>query len=59
MEQIKWFSPYDPTRRIGSVINVSATELIVNLSSAGSGEASWSFGNKLQREKSMSLSSLM
>ncbi|MCX3335642.1 hypothetical protein, partial [Escherichia coli] len=34
-------------RRIGSVINVSATELIVNLSSAGSGEASWSFGNRI------------
>lgn len=47
MEQKKWFSPYDPTRRIGSVINVSATELIVNLSSAGSGEASWSFGNRI------------
>ncbi|MFZ3463845.1 ATP-binding protein [Vibrio harveyi] len=47
MEQKKWFSPYDPTRRIGSVINVSATELIVNLSKAGSGEPSWSFGNRI------------
>lgn len=47
MEQRKWFSPYDPNRRIGSVINVSATELIVNLSSAGSGEASWLFGNRI------------
>lgn len=47
MEQRKWFSPYDPTRRMGSVINVSATELIVNLSQAGSGEPSWSFGNKI------------
>lgn len=47
MKQKKWFSPYDPTRRIGSVINVSATELIVNLSKAGSGEPSWSFGNRI------------
>ncbi len=47
MEQKKWFSPYDPNRRIGSVINVSATELIVNLSKAGSGEPSWSFGNRI------------
>lgn len=47
MEHKKWFSPYDPTRRIGSVINVSATELIVNLTKAGSGEPSWSFGNRI------------
>lgn len=47
MEQRKWFSPYDPIRRIGSVINVSATELIVNLSRAGSGEPNWSFGNRI------------
>ncbi|EGR0299504.1 hypothetical protein CGH86_13190 [Vibrio parahaemolyticus] len=47
MKQKKWFSPYDPTRRIGSVINVAATELIVNLSKAGSGEPSWSFGNRI------------
>lgn len=47
MNQKKWFSPYDPTRRIGSVINVAATELIVNLSKAGSGEPSWLFGNRI------------
>lgn len=47
MERKKWFSPYDPTRRIGSVISVSATELIINLSKAGSGEPSWSFGNRI------------
>lgn len=43
----KWFSPYDSSRRIGSVINVSATEITVNLSKAGSGEPSWSFGNRI------------
>jgi hypothetical protein len=47
MDLQEWFSPYDSTRRIGSVINVSATEVIVNLSKAGSGEASWSFGNRI------------
>jgi hypothetical protein len=47
MGQNKWFSPYDPIRRIGSVINVSATELIANLSKAGSGEPGWSFGNRI------------
>jgi len=47
MDLQEWFSPYDSTRRIGSVINVSATEIIVNLSKAGSGEPSWSFGNRI------------
>ena len=47
MDFQKWFSPYDTGRRIGSVINVSATEIIVNLSKAGSGEPSWSFGNRI------------
>ena len=47
MDFQEWFSPYDSTRRIGSVINVSATEIIVNLSKAGSGEPSWSFGNRI------------
>ncbi len=47
MDYANWFSPYDSSRRIGSVINVSATEVIVNLSQAGTGEPSWSFGNKI------------
>ena len=47
MNSKKWFSPYDSSRRIGSVINVSATEITVNLSKAGSGEPSWSFGNRI------------
>lgn len=47
MKNMKWFSPYDPTRRIGSVINVSASEVTVNLSKAGSGEPSWSFGSRI------------
>lgn len=47
MDNKKWFSPYDPIRRIGSVIHVSATEITINLSKAGSGEPSWSFGNRI------------
>lgn len=47
MNNINWFSPYDPSRRIGSVINVSSSEIIVNLSKAGSGEPFWSFGNRI------------
>jgi len=37
MKQQQWFSPYEPTRRIGSVINVSATEIIGNRPADASG----------------------
>jgi hypothetical protein len=47
MSSDSWFSPYDDIRRIGSVINVSATEVTVNLTQAGSGEPCWSFGNRI------------
>ncbi|MFS1424397.1 ATP-binding protein [Shewanella sp. 10N.286.48.B5] len=47
MSSDNWFSPYDDIRRIGSIINVSATEVTVNLTQAGSGEPCWSFGNRI------------
>ncbi|WP_371194605.1 ATP-binding protein [Glaciecola sp. SC05] len=47
MDLHEWFSPYDSARRIGSVISVSATEIVINLSKAGSGEPNWSFGNRI------------
>lgn len=43
----KWFSPLDSSRRIGSVISVSATEISANLTQAGTGEVNWSYGNKV------------
>ena len=47
MSLFVWFSPFEETRRIGSVITVTPTEVIANLTLAGSGEAKWLFGEKI------------
>ncbi|GAB5381579.1 MAG: ATP-binding protein [Aliiglaciecola sp.] len=47
MSQPKWFSPHDPKRRIGSLIDVSATDAKVNLTDSGSGETAWLLGNRV------------
>ena len=47
MSSSAWFSPYDSSRRIGSVINVSPSEVKANLSYAGSGEAKWHLGDRI------------
>ncbi|OQK54948.1 hypothetical protein XM77_c12561 [Vibrio vulnificus] len=47
MSSSAWFSPYDPSRRVGSVINVSPSEVKANLSDAGSGEAKWHLGDRI------------
>lgn len=47
MSSSAWFSPYDSSRRIGSVINVSPSEVKANLSDAGSGEAKWHLGDRI------------
>lgn len=47
MSSSEWFSPYDPSRRIGSVINVSPSEVKANLSDAGTGEAKWHLGDRV------------
>lgn len=44
---MSWFSPHDTHRRIGSLIEVSATEAKINLSKAGTGEQSWILGSRL------------
>ncbi|NLD08491.1 MAG: ATP-binding protein [Xanthomonadaceae bacterium] len=46
-DNAKWFSPHDPKRRIGSLIDVSATEAKINLTKAGSGEQSWLMGSRV------------
>lgn len=43
----EWFSPFDPNRRIGSVINVSPSEVKANLSYAGTGDAKWHLGDRV------------
>lgn len=43
----KWFSPHDSKRRIGSLLEVSATEAKVNLTKAGTGEHTWILGTRL------------
>ncbi|EGQ8249310.1 DUF853 family protein [Vibrio parahaemolyticus] len=47
MNSSYWFSPYDPSRRIGSVIHVSPSEVKANLSDAGTGEAKWHLGDRV------------
>ncbi|MEZ8170026.1 MULTISPECIES: ATP-binding protein [unclassified Vibrio] len=47
MNSSDWFSPYDSCRRIGSVINVSPSEVKANLSDAGTGEAKWHLGERV------------
>ncbi|OBW98427.1 ATP-binding protein [Gallibacterium genomosp. 1] len=42
-----WFSPCDITRRIGSLIEISATEAKINLTKAGTGEQVWLLGNRI------------
>lgn len=42
-----WFSPHDSNRRIGSIVDVSATEAKINLTKAGSGEQIWIMGTRL------------
>ena len=44
---IDWFSPYDAQRRVGSLIEISATEAKINLTKAGTGEQVWLLGNKI------------
>ncbi len=43
----EWFSPYDLKRRIGSLIEISATEAKINLTKAGTGEQVWLLGNRI------------
>lgn len=43
----KWFSPHDSKRRIGSLLEVSATEAKINLTKAGTGEHTWILGTRL------------
>ena len=42
-----WFSPYDIKRRVGSLIEISATEAKINLTRAGTGEQVWLLGNRI------------
>ncbi|MDG2951245.1 ATP-binding protein [Exercitatus varius] len=42
-----WFSPCEVTRRIGSLIEISATEAKINLTKAGTGEQVWLLGNRI------------
>lgn len=42
-----WFSPCDVTRRVGSLIEISATEAKINLTKAGTGEKVWLLGNRI------------
>ena len=42
-----WFSPHDNNRRIGSLLDVSATEAKINITKAGSGEHTWILGTRL------------
>lgn len=43
----RWFSPHDSNRRIGSLLDVSATEAKINLTKAGTGEQTWILGTRL------------
>lgn len=43
----EWFTPHDASRRIGSLVEISATEVKVNLSKAGSGQQTWILGNRI------------
>lgn len=43
----KWFSPHDSKRRVGSLLEVSATEAKINLTKAGTGEHTWILGTRL------------
>ncbi|WP_339425100.1 ATP-binding protein [Pseudomonas proteolytica] len=43
----EWFSPFEESRRVGSVISVTPTEVMANLTLAGLGEAKWLFGEKI------------
>ncbi|AUZ81241.1 ATP-binding protein [Aeromonas caviae] len=42
-----WFSPHDSNRRIGSLVDMSATEAKINLTKAGSGEQTWILGTRI------------
>lgn len=44
---IEWFSPHDLKRRVGSLIEISATEAKINLTKAGTGEQVWLLGNRI------------
>lgn len=44
---MEWFSPCDAARRIGSLISISATEALVNLTKAGAGQQKWLLGNRV------------
>ncbi len=43
----EWFSPLDSKRRVGSLLEVSATEAKINLTKAGTGENTWILGTRL------------
>lgn len=47
MSASDWFSPHDSKRRIGSLIDVSATDAKVNLTDSGSGDNVWLLGGRL------------
>ncbi|HCU66351.1 MAG TPA: DUF853 domain-containing protein [Rheinheimera sp.] len=42
-----WFSPHDTKRRVGSLLDVSATEAKINLTKAGTGDHTWILGTRL------------
>lgn len=42
-----WFSPHDSSRRIGSLLEIAATEAKINITNAGSGEEMWILGTRL------------
>lgn len=42
-----WFSPHDISRRVGSLLDISATEAKINITKAGSGEETWVLGTRL------------
>jgi hypothetical protein len=44
----KWFSPFDSQRRIGSVIEVLASQIKINLTLAGQGKSLFVYGQSLR-----------
>jgi hypothetical protein len=44
----KWFSPFDSQRRIGSVIEVQAANIKINLTLAGQGKSLYVYGQSLR-----------
>lgn len=43
----EWFSPHDTQRRVGSLLEASATEAKINLTKAGTGDETWLLGTRV------------